>query len=211
MIDEPLVYRSKEQVLFDLAKAFPFSPESLEANRNGRLSDQQFKRLAAHCAQPVLTALGLILAPFAFWAVIVAMREQVPFLGGIPLLFHQLTHVDSLMEARGKLGAAGMLGSIAACLLGAVYMLSRVSLQLHLDLLAGTVEKKEGRVTAREEQRLRSSGRDPIEHYFFGTRDREYPVNAAACRALEDGAIYLLYVLPRSGELVSLEPKIVKS
>jgi len=33
-------------------------------------------------------------------------------------------------------------------------------------------------------------------------------VNHAAYKALENGSTYLMYVLPRSGVLVSMEPKI---
>jgi hypothetical protein len=32
-------------------------------------------------------------------------------------------------------------------------------------------------------------------------------VNLAAYRAIEDGAVYLLYILPRSRQLVAIEPK----
>jgi hypothetical protein len=87
-------------------------------------------------------------------------------------------------------------------------MASRVPLLLYLDLLDRKVEAREGRVVAREEQINRANGRDPIEKYFFSLRYLNMPVNLAAYRALEAGSIYIVYLLPRSEVLASIEPKI---
>ncbi len=47
MIEDATIFRTKEQVLYDLSKALHFSPESLEANRKGRLSKEQMKAIRA--------------------------------------------------------------------------------------------------------------------------------------------------------------------
>jgi hypothetical protein len=69
------------------------------------------------------------------------------------------------------------------------------------------VIRQEGRVVAREETVNRANGRDPIEKYFFALRYLTMPVNLAAYRALEAGSVYIVYLLPRSETLVSIEPK----
>ena len=81
---------------------------------------------------------------------------------------------------------------------------------MYFDLLAREVVAREGRVIAREEQTLRPNGRDPIEKYYFDVKDKRYDVNHAAYKALENGSNYLMYVLPRSGVLVAMEPKIIQ-
>jgi hypothetical protein len=61
---------------------------------------------------------------------------------------------------------------------------------------------------AREDQTLRPNGRDPVEKFFFVLKNDYYQVNLPAYRALENGSMYILYVLPRSNVLVSIEPKL---
>jgi len=207
VIEDTTTYRSKEQVLYDLSKALPFSPESLEANRKGRISKQQIQGLAPQCAQPAVLTVIFAVAPFAIWTWITAQRQQLPLGNAFPALITSLTHVNDLMEAQGKMGGGLMLGSILISLVLAALMASRVRLSLYFDLLAGKVEAREGRVVAREEQINRPNGRDPVEKYFFSLRYLNMPVNLAAYRALEAGSIYLVYLLPRSELLVSIEPK----
>ena len=89
-------------------------------------------------------------------------------------------------------------------------MASRFPFALYFDILDGTVFVQEGRLIAREEQTLRPNGRDPIEKYFLDMKADRFQVNLAAFRAVESGALYLVYLLPRSQVLVSLEPKITK-
>lgn len=101
-----------------------------------------------------------------------------------------------------------MLGSFLISLVIAVLLASRVPLAIYFDLLDRKVVRSEGRVVAREETVNRANGRDPIEKYFFSLRYLNMPVNLKAYRALEAGSIYLVYLLPRSEELVSIEPKI---
>ena len=207
MTEDATIFRSKEQVLCDLAKALGFSPESLESNRKGKLSKDQAKKLSQRCWKPAILTLVFAIAPFLIWTRMESSREQISFLAGFPVLIGEFAHVKTLFEAHGKMGGAMMLGSFLISLGIAVLFASRIPFGLCLDLLEGRVLTQEGRVTAREEQINRPNGRDPIEKYFFSLRYLSMQVNLAAYRAIENGSIYLLYLLPRSEELVSIEPK----
>jgi len=208
VIEDAAIYRSKEQVLYDLSKALRFSPESLEANRKGQLSKEQAKQLSGQCIQPAFLTFLFAVAPFLIWTWITAGREQLSFVNAFPALLTELTHPNDLVESHGKMGAALMLGSIVISLAIAAFMSFRVPLALYFDLLDRKVDAKEGRVTAREETTNRANGRDPIENYFFCLRYLTMPVNLAAFRALEEGSIYIVYVTHRSELLVAIEPKI---
>jgi hypothetical protein len=208
VIEESTAFRSKEKVLFDLAQALHFSPESLEANRKGKLSKDQIKQLSGRCVQPAILTLVFFLAPFVYWTWSTAGSKQLPFASAFPALLTELTHVNDLFEAHGKIGGVMMITSIVISLAVAVFMAFRVPLALYFDLLDPKVEAKEGRVVAREEQINRPNGRDPIEKYFFSLRYLTMPVNLAAYRALEAGSIYIIYLTLRSQMLVSIEPKI---
>jgi hypothetical protein len=207
VIEDATTFRSKEKVLCDLSKALQFSPASLEANRKGQLSKEQTKKLAVRCATPASLTLLFAVAPFLLWTRSISSSQKIPFGAALPVLITELTHVKDLFEAHGKLGGAIMLGSILISLGMAVFLASRVPFSLYFDLLGRKVITREGRVVAREETINRPNGRDPIEKYFFSLRYLNMPVNLAAYRALEAGSIYLVYLLPRSEELVSIEPK----
>ncbi|MGP0074025.1 MAG: hypothetical protein ACLPWF_19095 [Bryobacteraceae bacterium] len=194
--------------MFDLSKALRFSPESLEANRQGRLSKEQVKQLSGRCIQPAFLTFFFAVAPFLIWTWITAGRQQLSLLNAFPALLTELTHVNDLVEAHGKMGAALMLGSIVVSLAIAALMSFRVPLSLYFDLLDRKVDAREGRVVAREEITNRANGRDPIEKYFFCLRYLNMPVDLAAYRALEAGSIYIVYLAPRSEVLVAIEPKI---
>jgi hypothetical protein len=207
MVEDATIYRNKQQVLQDLSKALGFSPEALEANRKGRISGDQIKQHARGLISPVFLTLLFAVAPFLIWTWITAKRQQLPFENAFPVLLTSLTHVNDLFEAQGKIGGGIMIGSIVISLVLAVFMAMRVPLLLYFDLLDRKVEAREGRVVAREEQINRENGRDPIEKYFFSLRYLNMPVNLAAYRALEAGSVYIVYLLPRSETLVSIEPK----
>jgi hypothetical protein len=208
VIEDATTFRSKQQVLRDLSKALQFSTESLEANRKGRISKEQIGQLLPRCASPAFLTLVFAVAPFVIWTWITAGRQQLSFGNAFPALLIELTHVKDLFEAHGKLAGIIMLGSIVISLAIAAFMASRVSLSLYFDLLDHKVEAREGRVVSREEQVNRPNGRDPIEKYFFSLRYLNMPVNLAAYRALEPGSVYIVYLLPRSEVLVSIEPKL---
>jgi hypothetical protein len=191
-----------------LAKALHFSVESLDANRKGRLSGEQFRKLMGDFLTPAVWSILIASLPFLCWAAVTSSRQQVPLFTGLQIFLGQLTHLGDLAESDGKFAVISRVGSLLACLGFALYMASRASIALYIDLLDRTVIVKEGRVIAREEQTMRDNGRDPIEKYFFDLKNERYPVNFAAYRALETGSVYLVYSLPRSRQLVAIEPKI---
>lgn len=208
MVEDATIYRSKDQVLNDLSKALHFSPESLEANRKGKLSTDQVKQFSGQCIRPAALTFFLLVGPLAIWTWITAQRQQLSFDAALPALLTELTHVNDLFEAQGKLTGMLMLASIIISVALGLFMAFRVPVLLYLDLLDRKVEAREGRVVAREETTNRDNGRDPIEKYFFCLRYLNMPVNLAAYRALEAGSIYIVYLTLRSGVLVSIEPKI---
>jgi hypothetical protein len=208
MVEDATRFRTKEQVLTDLSKALQFSPESLEANRKGRLSMEQVKLLAPQVIGPMFLTFALAVGPLAAWTYVTAGRRQLSFTNALPALINELLHVHDLFENHGKVGGAMMLASVLVPLAIAAFMALRLPLMLYFDLLDRKVEAKEGRVVAREEQINRANGRDPIERYYFSLRYLNMPVNLAAYRALEAGSLYTVYLLPRSELLVSIEPKI---
>ena len=207
-MEQGSTYRSKEQVLVDLSKALGFSPESLEANRAGRLSGAQFQQYIGRCATPAFVAVLAAAAPFLLWATLTGKREHVSFFTGLSIFVGQLMHVSQMAEAQGKISTLTTILTVLAGLGIAAYNATKFSAALYFDLLSRKVEGREGRVVGREEQTLRPNGRDPIEKYYFDAKSQRYDVNYAAYRALETGSNYILYVLPRSGVLVSMEPKI---
>jgi hypothetical protein len=211
VIDDASAFRTKDQVLFDLSKAMGFSPESLEANRLGRLSAEQFKKFIPRCLNPAAIAAVSAIAPFLLWVSLTGMREHVSFPAALGIFVGQLLHIGEMAEAQGKISTVMRVGTVLAGLGFAAYNAMRFSPGMYFDLLAREVVAREGRVIAREEQTLRPNGRDPIENYFFDVKDKRYDVNFACYKALENGSTYLMYVLPRSGVLVSMEPKIIKA
>jgi hypothetical protein len=207
VIEDATSFRNKEQVLFDLSKALRFSPESLEANRKGRLAKDQIKQLSVQVVRPFVLMLMLVAGPFLVWTWMTAAREQISFANALPVLLTELIHTQNLFDTHGSKGAVLMLLSFVVSLGLAAFLAFRVPWGLYFDLLDRKVAAQEGRVIAREETTNRANGRDPVEKYFFSLRYLNMPVNLATYRALENGSIYIVYTTPRSEILVSMEPK----
>ena len=208
MIDDAYTYRSKEQVLIDLAKALKFSLESLEQNRQGKLSNEQGANLRAGLVQSAAVAFVMAVFPLLAWTQVTSSQEQVTFFHAFPIFVQQLFNLGALAETVGKMGIVMRVGSLVMGLGLAAVIMTKFSVHLLFDLIDGTLVAREGRVVAREEQTLRENGRDPIEKYYFDLKGRYYKVSLAAYRALENGSIYVAYVLPRSNTMVSIEPKV---
>jgi hypothetical protein len=200
-------FRDKEQVLLELSKALNFSPNSLEANRKGRLAGEQFTGLIGKFATPAFATVLFAAAPFLIWGTLTAGKQQASFSAGLQIFLGQLMHIGELADDQGKFAVITRVGSLLISLGLAALFASRVSIGLYFDLLERAVVAKEGRIIAREEQTIRPNGRDPIEKYYFDLKTDRFPVNLAAYKAIEDGSVYLLYVLPRSRHLVAIEPK----
>lgn len=205
MTDHTATYRSKAQVLTDLAKALHFSPDSLETNRKGRLSGEQFRALFGRLAGPAFLAVLFGGAPFLGWAMVL-QPNSVP--AGLQLFIGQLTHLGDVADSQGNFAVISRVGSLVLGLGLAAFMASRISLALYFDLLERSIVSVEGRVIAREETTMRENGRDPIEKYYFDLKGDRHEVNLAAYRAIETGSVYVLYLMPRSRKLVAMEPKV---
>ncbi len=200
-------FRDKEQVLLELSKALKFSPHSLEENRKGRLTGEQFTGLIGNFAIPAALMVLFAAAPFVGWGLVTAGQKQASFSAGLQIFLGQIMHIGDLADDQGKFAVVTRVGSLLLCLGLAALMASRVSIGLYFDLLERAVVVKEGRIIAREEQTLRENGRDPIEKYFLDLKTDRFPVNLAAYKAIENGSVYVLYLLPRSRQLVAIEPK----
>jgi hypothetical protein len=200
-------FRTRDQVFNDLAKALGFTQESLDKNRDGILASDQLQRQAIRCIVPAMIAATFFVVPFLFWIAITSAQQQVPFTSAVPILLSELIHLSDSIELHGKFGAFLRLGSLIVSVGFSAFVASRFPLALYFDLLEGKVVTREGRVNASEEQVMRSNGRDPIEKYFFDVKLDRYEVSLAAYRAVENGGLYSIYLLPRSQVLVALEPK----
>jgi len=206
-LNNSTTFRDKETVLTDLAKALNFSPDSLEANRKGRLAGEQFTALIGKFATPAFMTVLFAAAPFPIWGVLTGNQKQTSFSDGLQLFLGQLTHLGDLADDQGKFAVITRVGSLLLCLGLAIMFACRVSIALYFDLLERSVIVKEGRIIAREEQTIRPNGRDPIEKYYLDLKTDRFEVSLAAFRAVENGSVYLLYLLPRSRQLVAIEPK----
>jgi hypothetical protein len=200
-------FRGKEQVLSELSKALNFSLHGLEDNRKGKLSGDQFSANIGRFLTPLIMTILFVAAPFVGWGIVTAGHQQASFSAGLQLFLGQLMHIGELADDQGKIAVITRVGSVVLCLGLAALFAARISFALYFDLLDGTVHVVEGRIIAREEQTIRPNGRDPIEKYFFDLKTDRFPVNLAAYRALETGSVYVLYLLPRSRQLVAIEPK----
>src|SRR5260370_32027831 len=69
-------YRTKEEVLIDLAKALQFSPEALESNRKGKLDGTQFTGLIGKCIAPFFLMILFAAAPFVIWGALTATKQH---------------------------------------------------------------------------------------------------------------------------------------
>ena len=122
--------------------------------------------------------------------------------------------VDRMMSPGNLFSDLGTFKTILAAALtlsglvaGAMFA-SRFSMALYFDLIDRTVLIREGRVESSEHELLRRNGKDPVENYYFHFKSEKFPVSRKAFKALDCGAAYYLYVLPRSRRLVAVEPKI---
>jgi hypothetical protein len=204
-------WRSKEQILRDLAKAFHFSVGSLEANRRGKLSGTQIQVTLIELARPLVFAAGCILAPLSVWTIIAVLNGH----GRPPDAFaYVLNAMLSPSDLWNDLGAFKTVIGGLVTLAGvgvALLFLSRFSMALYFDIIERGVLIREGRVESSEHQTLRKNGKDPEESYYFHFKSEKFLVSRAAYLALDAGAAYYLYVLPRSRRIVAVEPKIRSS
>ena len=200
-------WRNQEQVLTDLSKAFGFSTTSLEANRAGKLSAEQWSSMFGRFIKTVISTAAWIIGPFGLWSILIAYNRGLSLPSAVQTIFSLAVHPKE-MFTDGWMKPAFCIVATLACVGVGFLRASRISFGLYFDLLERAVVLKEGRVEGREEQIFRPGGRDPIERYFFDTKDERFSVNLQAYRAIEQGAAYRLYLLPRSRALVAIEPRV---
>ena len=168
---------------------------------------EQWQRLFMKFLRPVLIAATFILGPFGIWALIGCMNGSS--LGeSLDHVFFVAFQPKQLFQEHGMFVS----GFILAVTLGGFIMglrkASHIPMGLYFDLIERKVIAKEGRIEGREEQVFRTGGRDPIESYHFDLKTERFEVPSAAVQALDNGAAYCVYILPRSRVLVSIEPKV---
>jgi hypothetical protein len=200
-------WRTKEQVLVDLSKALSFSAASLESNRTGKLSAEQWSSMFGRFLREVLGTAAWLVGPFGIWSLLIAYSRGISLPSAVQTIFTLALHPKE-MFGDGWMKPAFCIVATLACIGVGFWRASRISFGLYFDLLERAVVSKEGRVEAREDQVFRKSGRDPIEKYYFDMKDERFVVNLQAFRAIEQGAAYRLYVLPRSRKLIAIEPRV---
>ena len=201
-------FRTKEQVLIDLANALHFTADSLENNREGDLALEQWQRLFMEFLRPVIRAAACFIGPFGIWALLAFMNSGNSFGESMHNVFEIAFHPKQLFEDHGWfVSAVVIVGTLGGIGMG-FYKASQISMALYFDLIERKVVVKEGRIEGREEQTFRSGGRDPLESYYFDLKTERFEVNCQAVQALDSGAAYHIYVLPRSRRLVAIEPKL---
>lgn len=204
-------WRTKEQVLLDLADALHFSANSLERNRNGRLGPEQLQSAALRLLRPVGTAAAYAFAPVLVWTLLAMLSGHEDFSTAWNSVRTTALHPKELFQDHGWLTCLVIIGATIASIGMGAHHAASISFALFFDLVERAVIVKEGRIEGREDQTFRKSGRDPLEHYFFDLKTERFTVNRAAFLALDSGAAYYVYLLPRSRILVALEPKVIAS
>ena len=200
-------WRTKEQVLKDLGKAMHFTPASLEQNRKGKLAGDQFLPLLMRFLTPLGMAAGCIAAPFVAWSLVIAFSGNTAFSDALGIVFSKALHPKELFEDHGWITCSAIIGATLGCIGFGVYKALGISFAMYFDLIERAVIVKEGRIEGREEQIFREGGRDPLEFYYFDMKTERFEVRREAFLAIDSGAAYFVYMLPRSRTLVALEPK----
>jgi hypothetical protein len=172
-----------------------------------KLLNDQIKQRISRCIVPFVIAFALLIGPLVFGASWASSATQTSFLQGLGVLGGYVFHLSDTVEKFGKSGITLYGGGALLVMFLGVVMASRIPMGLYLDLLEGAVVAKSGRVEATEHERGRKRSGDSIDEFYFRMRDESFKVNRAAFDAIDNNANYQVYVLPRSRELLALEPK----
>lgn len=183
---------AESDALVELRRAledeFNFTEDDLAENRSGRLSPRQ--RTALLFLQ---LRNALLWAPFLLLGL--AFAVLFPFFFILQPLW-QGEHVEVGAWVGGLIGL--IFGSVFALVIG----LSGINVVR--DLLGGAVQSIEGHV---DKQIITGGGRrNRSTRYYYMLNGRRFLVNRTAYNALVEGRPYRLYFLPRSRQLVSVEP-----
>lgn len=201
-------WRSKEQILRDLAKAFHFSATALAANRRGKLAWSQIRSTFLVLVRPLVFATGFAIAPLFLWTVLAMLDGRGNSAESFAYVMSCMASpADVWADWGGLRTTLALIITLTGLVVGAIFA-SRFSMALYFDLIDHVVLIREGRVESSEHELLRKNGKDPVENYYFHFKSEKFPVSRKAFLALDCGAAYYLYVLPRSRRLVAVEPKI---
>jgi hypothetical protein len=139
---------------------------------------------------------------------LIGFSGNTAFSDAVGTVFSKVVHPKDLFEERGWLVAGAMIVATLGCIGFGVHKAMGVSFGMYFDLIERAVVVKEGRIEGRDEQIFRDGGRDPLEHYYFDMKTWRFDVTREAFLAIDSGAAYVVYMLPRSRRLVAVEPKI---
>ncbi|MEZ5399372.1 MAG: hypothetical protein R2729_06855 [Bryobacteraceae bacterium] len=188
------------EFLVDMARANGFAARDLEANRVGKMTRSQLRRVFIRALRPMRIAGAALLG---WMLMIFIIHALVP---GIAQAF--------LLKKVG-VGAIGPMIGVFGAFIMAVLKVSRRTFLLMIDAVDGKVALVMGRVAPSFEERqaqglarLRGDN-DPIYHYCI--RDDEFEVNQEAWRLLVSKydtyrPLVRIYYTPRSHMLLTVEP-----
>jgi len=201
-----------ESLLLALGKALDFSAADLLENRTGKLSANQYSRIAkATVAFPLLAAAMGVLTPVAFrigWLLAVEERSLWRFLVGI------LSDPSTILrQSKGAIEEPipfvfWLVLSLFPLI--TVHYILKVKWEIFFDLVGRKVLCEAGLASHRWDER-RTRGKkghegDLVSSYRYVINDKKFPVNRAAFEAIAPSMEYNLYYLPISKTVVSLEP-----
>lgn len=199
-----------------LQYAFRTSERGLEANREGRLADEQFRHLLYELARPLLTFLLALLIWLTAWIFYACILLKFPMLQFLSEVCFRIGHPWQIWAGTALLGA-GKSQLIAGCASASFYLLAWLTLYrikgvLALDLLRRRVLSSTSRVDIEKQE-------DPngVAHYYYVLKGRtanqetrsdelRFEVTELARQAIDEGGLYTVYYLPRSNVAVAAEP-----
>lgn len=207
MLEDHETVRSAEQVAFDLGKALNFSISDMPLYRKGILPAACCQPLLHSAVQPLLKSAGFTLLPLFVAAMITSSSRHCSLSDGLLYIFSIVFQFKDFANENGWF-KTGLYLAGALTLLGfGIYFATRIPLDMLADVVAKRVRMSEGRVTAREEEKITS--RDDITLYYFEMKEHKFQVSRATFVALDSGGLYRVYYLPRSHRLAAIEPAVL--
>lgn len=158
---------------------------------------------------------------FTSWVVYACSLQKSPVPVFVTAVCTNIAHPSQIWRVTGLLGTARMPiivgGAAASFYVLALFALLRIRATLAYDLLRGRVVSYTGRVAIEEEEQLYRGKPNGIVRYYYALKGtapadkggRHYirlEVSQAACSAIDEGGLYIVYYLPWSRTGVGVEP-----
>jgi hypothetical protein len=206
-----------EEIIGQLAEANNFTLRDLEANRNGKVGQEQFTH---HMKDAIMAPVLLLIAGIAVsfvtrvaFAAYVEKESIFHFVG--TLIWHLfMLNFDKFRDV--YLSTAGhhlpmIVGAFVVTAPATAYKkLRRIPFRIIGGLLRGSVKAVEGPIYASTEQKPApgKAGKqgDKVDFYYYVHKDLRMPVTGKAHEALPAGMRFRAYYLPYSKTLMSIEP-----